>query len=54
MFWKKETGGAILARALNTLDEAGALIPEREATTRAAVAKYYPFPSVGDVLRFRF
>lgn len=54
MFWKKETGGAILARALNKLDESGALIPEREATTRAAVAKYYPFPSVGDVLRFRF
>ena len=45
---EKETGGAILARALNTLDEAGALMPEREATTMRG-CKYYPFP-VGDVL----
>lgn len=54
MFWKKQTGGAMLAKALNALDDVGYLKCRIEINAETQEAKYYPFPSVSDVLNFSY
>ena len=54
MIWKKKVGGAILAQALNMLDDLGHIDSKSKMTTSSSEAKYYPFPTIKDVFNFRF
>ena len=54
MMWKKKFGGAILAQALNMIDDLGHINSKSKITISSSEAKYYPFPTIKAVFNFRF
>lgn len=54
MIWKKTAGGQMLAKTLTLLDNKESLHENLEFDVESSQAKYYPFPTVYDVLKFRF
>ena len=54
MIWKKAAGGQMLAKNLNLLDNVERLGEYTESDAGFCRATYYSFPTIYDVLKFRF